>query len=267
MDIPKKLTFSERLRTILMLGERYTKTDLVYLTKNASWLTGSQFSISLFALLTSIAFAHFIPKEVYGSYRYLLSIFWTLTTFSLTGIPTALARAIAKGEDGAYKESIRLSLIWSWPMILISLGLAVYYFAQGNLVLFTGSLIIAMFGPLMQPSYLFGSLLEGKRAFRATAVAGTILNFVPMLALIVTMFISTNPLSFIGVYLIVNVGTAATISYFIWKRFRSPDQKLSESLFKLGAHFSMMNILAGIAGQIDRLLVFHYLGAIELAVY
>ena len=257
----------ERAVSILHWGEQYAKTDLMYLTKNASWLTISQISISAFALLTSIAFAHFIPKEVYGSYRYLLSLFWTLTTFSLTGIPTALARAIAKGEDGAYKESIRLSLIWSGPMILISLGLAVYYFAQGNLLLFSGALIIAIIGPLMQPTYLFGSFLEGKRAFRATAIAGIVLNLVPMLALIGTMFVSKNPLSFLAVYLIANAGMAALISWYIWKKHRPTEHKPTESLFSLGAHFSAMNILAGIAGQIDRLLVFHYLGAIELAVY
>lgn len=258
----------ERLTSFLHWGEQYAKTDLMYLTKNASWLTISQISISLFALLTSIAFAHFIPKEVYGSYRYLLSIFWTLTTFSLTGIPAALARAIAKKEDGAYTESIRLSLIWSWPMILISLGLAVYYFAQGNLLLFSGALIIATIGPLMQPTYLFGSFLEGRGAFRATALAGIVLNLVPMFALIATMFVSTNPLSYLAVYLIANAGTAGFISWYVWKHYRiSEETKPTKSLFALGAHFSVMNILAGIAGQIDRLLVFHYLGAIELAVY
>lgn len=257
----------ERLTSFLHWGERYAKTDLVYLTKNASWLTISQISISAFALLTSIAFAYFIPKDVYGSYRYLLSLFWTLATFSLTGIPAALARAIAKGEDGAYKESIRLSLLWSWPMILVSLGLAAYYFAQGNLLLFSGAFVIAVIGPLMQPTYLFGSLLEGKRAFKETALAGILLNLIPMLALIATMFISQNPLSFLVVYLISNAGTAAIISWFFWKRYRPTAHRQSESLFSLGAHFSVMNILAGIAAQIDRLLVFHYLGAVELAVY
>jgi O-antigen/teichoic acid export membrane protein len=152
-------------------------------------------------------------------------------------------------------------------MILISLGLAVYYFAQGNLLLFAGALIIATLGPLMQPTYLFGSLLEGKKAFRATAIAGIILNFIPMLALIATMFLSKNPLSFLAVYLIANAGTAGAISWYIWKHYRSSEMKPAESLFSLGAHFSVMNILAGIAGQIDRLLVFHYLGAVELAVY
>ncbi|MEY4731834.1 MAG: hypothetical protein RL681_780 [Candidatus Parcubacteria bacterium] len=263
----QKLAFSERLRLLLRSGERYAKTDLLYLTKNASWLTIGQVSISVLALLTSIAFAHFIPKDVYGSYRYLLSIFWTLTTFSLTGIPVALARAIAKGENGAYKESIRLSLVWSWPMVLISLGLAVYYFAQGNMLLFAGALIIAVVGPLMQPSFLYNSILEGNRAFRATAITGIVLNLVPTLALIATMFVSTNPLSFLVVYIAANAGTAAALSWFVWRYYRVPAQRPAESLFTLGAHFSLMNILAGVAGQIDRLLVFHYLGAVELAIY
>jgi len=260
-------TLSGRLRTLLTAGERYAQTDLHYLIKNASWLTIGQISIALLALLLSITFARFVPKDIYGSYRYLLSVFWTLTTFSLTGIPAALARAIAKGEDGAYKESLRLSLLWSFPMILISLGLSVYYCIQGNTLLFIGTLIIALIGPFMQTSFLFGSILEGKKDFRVTALAGIVLNVVPTVSLILSMFVSQNPLVYLFVYLVANAGTAGLISWYVWQTYREAELRRSESLFSLGAHFSAMNVLAGISQQIDRLLVFHYLGAVELAVY
>lgn len=258
---------STRLRTLLQKGERYAQTDLRYLIKNASWLTMGQISIALLALLLSITFARFVPKDIYGSYRYLLSVFWTLATFSLTGIPAALARAIAKGEDGAYKESLRLSLFWSFPMVLISLGLSVYYLMQGNTLLFVGTLIIALIGPFMQTSFLFGSILEGKKDFRATALAGIVLNVVPTVLLILSMFVSKNPLVYLFVYLVANAGTAGLISWYVWRTYRGTELRPSESLFSLGAHFSVMNVLGGISQQIDRLLIFHYLGAVELAVY
>jgi len=257
----------DRVISLLRSSERFAKTDLIYLAKNASWLSVSQVTIAALALLVSVAFAHFVPKDIYGSYRFLLSLFWTLTTFSLTGIPPAFARAVAKGEDGAYGESIRLSLLWSWPMVLISLGLSAYYFFQGNLLLSFGALVIMALGPLMQPSYLFGSVLEGKKAFRATAIAGIVLNAVPTAALIAAIFVTRNPVAYLAVYLIANAGTAALISLYVWAHYRAGGRKPAESLFTLGAHFSAMNVLASIAGQIDRLLVFHYLGAIELAVY
>lgn len=254
--------------TLLRSGERYAGTDMVYLAKGGLWLTVSQVAIATLALLLSVAFARFVPKDVYGSYRFLLSMFWVITTFSLTGISAALARAVTKDENGAYGESIRLSIIWSWPMILISLGLAVYYLVQGNPLLSSGALIIAVLGPFMQPSFLFGSILEGKRAFRAIAFAGIVLNLVPAIALIATiLFVFQNPLAYLSVYLIANAGTAIVISWFVRKRYHMTGHRPVQSLFSLGAHLSIMNILSGIAGHIDRLLVFHYLGPIELAVY
>lgn len=240
---------------------------MVYLASGGFWLTLGQVSIAAIAFALSIAFAHFVPKETYGTYRFLLSLFWTLTAFSLTGIPTALARAIAKGEDGAYNESLRLSVIWSFPMALIALGFSGYYFFQGNVTLGWGSLIIAVLGPLMQGAYLYGAFLEGKKAFQTNAVAGIVLNLVPALLLFAAMFISKNPLWYLLAYLAGSVGTAGLISVFVTKRFRNTEKKPGESLFKLGTHFSAMNILGTMSGQIDRLLIYHFLGATQLAVY
>ena len=251
---------------LLRLAERYTKTDLTYLVGNGFWLSLSQVGIALVAFLLSIAFARFVPKDVYGNYRYLLSVFWTLTAFSLTGLPTAMARAIARGEDGAYGESFWLSMIWSWPMILISVGLAVYYAIHGNTLLEYGSLIIAFVGPFMQSTYLFGSFLEGKKAFKTNAIAGIVLNAVPAIALLVTMLVTKNPLAYLAVYLVGNAGTAAVISIVLWYRLRVNSTK-SPDLFKLGGHFSIMNILNTVSSQVDRLLVYHYFGAVQLAIY
>ena len=253
-------------RRLVTYAERITHTDLEYLFTNGFWLTLSQIGIALTAFVLSIAFAHFVTKDTYGTYRYLLSIFWTLTAFSLTGLPTAMARAIARGEDGAYVESFWLSLIWSWPMVLISLGLAGYYYLHGNQMLTIGALIIAFIGPFMQSTYLFGSFLEGKKAFKTSAITGIILNVVPALALLITMFFTKNPLIYLGVYLVGNAGTAAVISIVVYMKLKTNTKK-SEKLLTLGGHFSAMNILATIAGQIDRLLVYHYLGAAELAIY
>jgi O-antigen/teichoic acid export membrane protein len=253
-------------RRLVTYAEKVTHTDLEYLFTNGFWLTLAQIGIALIAFVLSIAFAHFVTKDTYGTYRYLLSIFWTLTAFSLTGLPVAMARAVARGEDGAYVESFWLSMIWSWPMVLISLGLAGYYYLQGNHLLMIGAIIIAIIGPFMQSTYLFGAFFEGKRAFRANAIAGIILNVVPALALIGAMFLTQDPLIYLAVYLVGNAGTAGVISLVAYFKYKTNSIK-SEKLFTLGGHFSIMNILSTIASQVDRLLVYHYLGAAELAIY
>ncbi|MBP6946373.1 MAG: oligosaccharide flippase family protein [Candidatus Pacebacteria bacterium] len=257
--------------SLLRWSERYTKTDMVYLAGNGFWLALGQVGIGITALLISIAFARFIPKEVYGNYRFLLSIFWTLTAFSFTGISTVLARAIARGEGHAYQKSLRLSLIWSMPMVLIGLSMSSYYFLNGNAMLALGSLVIALIGPFMQTAYLYGSFLEGKQAFRDNAISGITLNAIPALALIASMFMVHDPVIFLLIYLSTSALTGFVISFIVVRKHHSnPNIHTaieSKEFGILSAHFSVMNILNTVSQQVDRILVFHYLGAVQLAIY
>lgn len=262
-DSPK-LAFSE-LKTV---AERITRTDLSYLFKGGGWLVLGQISISALAFLTSIAFAHFVSKDDYGTYRFLISVFWSLTAFGLTGIPTALSRAIARGDDGSYWHALRLSLIGSVPMALISLGMTAYYFLNGNILLAYGCLVIAFFGPLMQAAYLYGAVLEGKKAFRVNAVSGILLNLVPTLGLATLMFVFHDPVFFLATFLGASVLTGALISVYVVRHFSISHSKVRNEEFRiLGFHLSAMNVLFTLSQQADKLLIFHALGPINLAVY
>lgn len=240
---------------------------MVYLAGNGAWLGFSHVMIGLIALGLSIAFANLVPKDIYGTYRFLLSIFWILTAFSLTGTSLALLRAVARGEDGAYLPALRQSIIWSTPMMCIGLGVAGYYFVNENIVLALGALVIAFIGPFMQSAYLYGSFLEGKRAFKENALAGVVLNTIPAIALLITMFFIHNPVVFLLVFLSGSILTGYAISYFVYKRYKPDTNNTSPTLSNLSFHFSAMNLLSTLAQQIDRLLVFHYLGAAQLAAY
>lgn len=256
----------DRLIGALRWSEKYTKTDMVYLASGGFWLTLEQVGLGLMALTVSVAFAHFISKEVYGTYRFLLSLFWTLSAFSLTGLASAMSRAVAKGEEGAYRQSIRYALLGALPMSIIALGMALYYLYGGNTILAGGAVVIAVIAPFFQAGYLFGGYLEAKRDFRRTAFFGTLLNLVPALLLLALMPFSTSPLPFFIAYLGGSAATAVLLSYAA-TRIHKPNRITSSELVNLSWHLSAVNVLGTIATQIDQLLVFHYLGAAELAIY
>ncbi len=251
---------------LVRLLERYTKTDITYLASGGFWLSLDQVATGLAAFLLAIAFAHFVPKETYGTYRYLLSAFWVLTAFSLTGLPTALSQAVARGREGVYRSSFATSLAWGLPFGVIALGISAYYFVNANAQFGYGFLIIAVLGPLMQPAYLFGSYLIGKKEFRVVAISGAIFAVAPAAALFATMFATQSPLVFLVIYLLSSVVTGFALAAFTYIRYR-PNRVNDPEFRALGAHFSVMNLLTTLAGQVDKLVVFHYLGAVELAVY
>ena len=254
------------LLRLLRWSERYTKTDMVYLAQNGLWLTGEQILFGLIAFGLGIAFAHFVSKEVYGTYRYLLSLFWTLAAFSLTGVPVALNRAIARGEEGAYRAAIRLTLLGGLPVTLIASGLSYYYFALGESVLGYGALAIALGTPLFQAGYLYAAFLEGKRDFRRTASFGVVLNLIPALALLAAMRTGATPTTFFAIWIISNIATAGAISWIVFRIYR-PSPIASPELANYSGHLSALNILGTIATQLDQLLIFHFLGAADLALY
>ncbi len=257
---------SSRFVSLLRATERFTKTDMVYLAKGGFWLTSEQIFLGALALVVSMAFARYVSPETYGTYRFLVSLFWTLSAFSLTGIATALSRAVARGEEGAYREAIPFSLLGALPMSVIAGGISFYYFAAGNTTLGYGSLAIALLAPFFQAGYLYGAFLEGRKEFRRAALYSLALNLVPALSLLALMPFGMSPLAFFITYLASNVTIALILSAVVFTINR-PNEIRSPELKNLGWHMSAINILGTIANQLDQLLVFHYLGAAELAIY
>ncbi len=223
--------------------------------------------MALFAFGLSIAFAHYVDKDVYGNYRFLLSLFWTLTAFTLTGLPAALTRAVAKGQEGTFRAAFGISLRWSTPMLLIAAAGSAYYFLQGNETLGSGLAVIALLGPLMQGAYLYGSYLEGRRAFRENALAGIAMGGIPAVALLISMLFIHEPALFLAVNLGTTVVVGFGISLIALRFYKPPAGSATTEFSRLSGHFSVMNVLSTISQQVDRLLVFHYLGAVELALY
>lgn len=255
-----------RLKRLVHKLEIYTKTDLTYLTSGGFWLSLDQVGGALIAFLLAIAFAHYVPKETYGAYRYLISAFWVLTAFTLTGLPMALSQAVARGREGVYRASFLPSILAGIPLTFISFGMSAYYLLHGNNSFGIAFVVIAILGPFLQPAYLFGPFLMGRKEFRTNSLFGLILYAIPALALFGTMFMTRDPVAFLAVYLVSNVGTGALLTFltlYFWKPNEVPDP----SMHNLSGHFSAMNLLSTVAAQIDKVVVFHYLGAVELAVY
>lgn len=255
-----------QIYSLLRMSEKYTRTDMVYLAKGGFWLSFGQIGISVIAFILSITFARYVSKEVYGTYRFLLSLFWTLTAFSFSGLSSAVVRAIAQGKEGAYKQSFKYTIIGSIPMSLIACGISIYHFSHNNSILGFGALLIGILGPFFQLAYLYGSFLEGKKEFRYNSLFGIILNGIPAIALIASTFFVQNSLTFFLIYLLTHILTGSSLCFFTFRKFK-PNTIKSDNLLEVGAHFSAMNILATISAQIDQLLTFHYLGAAQLAIY
>lgn len=261
-------TLRERLYAALRWSERYTKTDMVYLFRGSFWSTVAQIGTSACTFALAIIVSRYVPKEAYGIYKYILSIVAVISTFSLTGLSTAVFQSVAAGFDGALQEGFRKNLRWSALVFLGSLAVAIYYFVLHNNTLAMGVLLGGCLSPFLVSANLAGSFLGGKKDFyRQSLYFGLWGSGIPIVALIGAIFVSTNPLWLVIVFCIANTLS----SVYFYKRtlnlYRPDPAKKDPGMMTYSKHLSFLGILGGIAGNLDQILLFHYVGAAELAIY
>jgi len=119
--------YKQKVIDSLRWSQKYTETDMLYLAKGGFWWTAGRAGLFLISFLTMIAFAHWLPKEGYGTYQFVLAGLGFFTIFTLSGIDISLIKSTAQGKEGtlslAVKEKIKFGTIGS----LLSLILAGWY--------------------------------------------------------------------------------------------------------------------------------------------
>ncbi len=260
-------TIQEKITRFLRWSERYTKIDMVYFASGGSLsLLGQGLNI-IASLALAVAVSHFISKDSYGVYKYIVSIITILSLFSLNSIGSAVFQSAAEGLDGALIKGFWENIRWSVVIFVGTLGLSLYYFSAHNDTLAVGVLIGGMLSPFLASASLFGSFLGGKKDFYRLTVYGILDNVIPVLIFIGVVIITGNPIVLVSAYFLTN--TIAGL-YFYRRTilvYRANMHKHDAGMLGYSKHLSFMGILTGIASNIDQIILFHYVGASQLAVY
>ncbi len=255
-----------RIISLLRSSEKYTKTDMVYLVKTGFWVNLNFIITSVLAVLLSVAFANFLSPETYGTYQYLLSLSALASALMLGGMTNAVTQAVARGYEGALRTSVRAQLQWAVVPGILSIAGAIYYFLHSNNEIGIGLVCIAFLTPLVNTFSTYAAFLNGKKEFKK----GFQFNLIITITYYVSIFIAIIFLKNAPLLLLVNIGvnTIAT-AYVYWKTLKSyrPNDSVDPETIPYGKHLSVINAFGTILTQLDSILVFHFLGPINLAVY
>lgn len=251
---------------LLKKFERFFKTDMMYLAKGGFWLTLGKIISILASLLSSIAFANLLPQETYGIYRYVLSTLALLTIPTLSGINTSLTCSVANGYEGSFFLALKTKIKWGILSGISSIALSLYYYINGNNILSLIFIIAAIFLPFMDPLCLYMYLLNGKKLFKESIKYSTYTRIISTILIIITLVITSNIFILILVYFLSN--TLLRLLYLIITLKKVPlNKKVDDTTISFGKHLTLMNVLGQISTYLDKLLVFHYIGATALAIY
>ncbi|HVZ76254.1 MAG TPA: oligosaccharide flippase family protein [Candidatus Paceibacterota bacterium] len=258
--------WQERLVRLLRWSERYTKTDMVYLAGGGFWITLSSICISLFSLALYVAFAHFLPKDVYGNYQYLLSITAIAGGFTLSGMNSAVGQAVARGYEGTLRASIPVQLRWGLLSFFGAFAGGAYYAFVGNYTLAIGFILVGLLTPIVNTYNTYMSFLLGKKDFMRVFLYNFATNIPFYALLILASFFFKNPV----VLLAVNLGSTAIMLAWAYRktiRVYRPNDRVDEEALRYGKHLTIMGVFSMLVSQLDSILVFHFLGAVDLALY
>src|SRR3989338_5300224 len=154
------------LTIIIQPLERFLKTDIRYLAHGSFWLSISSATGTLIAFVLSVAYARFLPKELYGSYRFILSTIGMAGIFSLPGMSTAIIRAAARGYDGTFRRGSCIIFFSSIGISLVGFLTALFFFVKGNIPVAYGLCIASVLVPFVEGLGNWRGYLDGKKEFQ-----------------------------------------------------------------------------------------------------
>ena len=245
----------------------YLKADMVYLTKNGFWISFGQIMNTLLSLGLLVAFANLLPKEIYGTYRYILSLAGILNIFTLSGMGNAVARAVARGEEGAFRASVRFQLKWNILMFGAFLFLGGYYFFNGDTTFGYSFLILGLFVPATFAFQVFGAFLEGKKEFRFASISSITSTFVYCIGMFTAIFFSGEILWLVFAYAATTFFAALFFYSYTLRRFRPDFAGNATETIRYGRRLSYINVLSSIISQIDKIILTQFWGPAQLAIY
>ena len=86
------------------------------------------------------------------------------------------------------------------------------------------------------------------------------------IGLVATALIIQNVVALVAIYFLVSVIASVWSYHHVISKYQ-PNEVQDDSMMTYGKHISLMNFFGTIANQLDKILVFHYLGAVNLAIY
>lgn len=246
--------------------ERYTQTDMVYLARTGFWSNAGTIFVTLASFLLYIVLSKYIPKDIYGTYQYLLSLGAIIGAFTLTGMNSAVTRAVALGYEGALRSAIEIQMRWNGVPLLLAWTIGGYYIYHNNYTLGIGLLLIGVFVPLNNTFNTYAAFLQAKQDFRRGFLLSLWWNIPYYTSVAVAAYFYKAALILLAANLIsqcIGLIVAYVRTLRVYKPLRTEDPEL----LKYGNHLSAMGLFNSAAAQIDTILAFQFLGPVGLAVY
>ena len=259
----------ERAVRALRWTERYTKTDMVYFAESNFWLNISRVLSVGTGMLLTIAFANLLSPEVFGMYKYVIAAAGFVASLSLSGLGTALMRAVAQGSRAIIPSIVRTANLWSLPASAAALGVSIYYFAQGNSDLGFAFLFIAATNSFSNGLGATKGVLQAAGDFKTAMIIGIPRILVPFVIILLAILFTENVVWILFAYFSSHLLTSWIGYRWTLRRLRISATSSTDSseTVKYGTQLTGLSFFQLAGGYLDQLLLWHFTDPATLAIY
>ena len=245
--------------------ERYVKTDIRYLVHGGFWIMMGKVIFFLLSFLTLLAFSHWVTKDTYGTYQYVISVMGVASIASLPGVNVAMIKSVAQGKEGSFMQGIHARIRFATIGSVCLLVVSAYYFAQHGYILGATFLATSIFLPFMQSSDSFEYFWNGRKNFKRATWYLIITTAVPAFLLIATLWKTSNILYITLILLIANTASRWIAVYVTHSYVENtiPD----EHLLSLGKSLTLVQGIDMISGYIDKIFLWKFTTPASVAIY
>lgn len=241
--------------------------DAHYFAKSSAFVVLGQVMNVLKGVVSGYLISRLFPAEMYGEYRFVLSVVGTLGILTLSGLPRAISRAVAQQRDD--------TPLW-WTLGTYALLCLVGATAIAGVILFLPHwnrmnlwamflLAAVFFVPTNVGTAFFGGIVIGRGQFDTSLRANATGGMLVIVSVLLMLWLRPSPL----LLLAFTAGIPPLV--YLWelrKLMRSyPSQSASKDMLKYALKITIADIPMTLSWYLDGLLISAFFGLKQLALF
>lgn len=237
-----------------------------YFTQQGSFTLVAHGINILYGILISYLSALLFNPELFGQYRFVLSIIGICAVLKLSGLSTAISRSLSKNAKSPLVYTFKLYLIpvALFGITLLSAIVVLQFWGRNELwPLFA---VAALLAPIEAAALTFaGGIITGKALFKNAIYYSVTAKLLNLLLTVPMFLLFPSPVALLAIILGVNIVVYGT---FVWRYLPLYNTHDSDTkVFTYGAKLSLFQIPGTIVWHIDSLLISAYFGLTQLAIF
>jgi O-antigen/teichoic acid export membrane protein len=260
------------MQNLILIFKLLKTRNFHSLAQDSFWTMFSQIFLVLINIASVYILANLLSPNDFGQFKLVTTWLGIALGVGYTGYIYTLAQKISKNDyydlKSIYFETFLKSLITFVGLFAI----ATYYFYNNNYNLGFGFLFASFLAPVLCVSTLVNIYYMGKKNFKMFALAQNFVDFFQLLTVAVLAYLSSNFIIIISGYLF------ATIIFNLIIIIKSYKDENGNGLLnnpapsndgetKMRSKLNISGIIYAFTSQLDKLLIFHLIGAAPLAIY